>query len=87
MSPRPWPGWRRTLRAELKAKTAEFQKTLAENEARLRAAKEVNARVLRAIADAVAESQKRAGYSKSGASGEASKGAGPAGPVALDRTL
>jgi flagellar biosynthesis/type III secretory pathway chaperone len=77
------------LRAELMAATEKFQNTLIQNEASLRSAMEVNSRVLKAVADAVAESQKEnAGYSRTGTLGKASKGGGRrAGPVTLDRTL
>jgi hypothetical protein len=55
------------LRDELVAKAGEFQSLLVRNEAALRAAKDVNARVLQAIADAVIESQKQhVSYSRSG---------------------
>ncbi|MEE9139674.1 MAG: hypothetical protein V3U18_02740 [Alphaproteobacteria bacterium] len=77
------------LREELEAKTEEFQKVLAQNEASLKAAREVNARVLKAVADAVTERQKEnTGYSRNGSieNGGPSRGA-KAGPVTLDQTL
>jgi hypothetical protein len=77
------------LRAELVATAEEFQKVLAQNEASLRAAKEVNARIIKAVADAVAESRKgNPGYSETGSI--ANGGRGPSakmGPVTLDETL
>jgi len=55
------------LRDELVIKAREFQRMLVQNEVALRAAREVNARVLKAIADAVTESKKEhVTYSRSG---------------------
>ena len=77
-----------TLREELTAKTQEFQSVLAENETTLRAAKEVNARVIKAIADAVAESERtRPGYSKSGTPDTTASGLAKATAVSVDETL
>lgn len=77
------------LRAELVATAEEFQKVLAQNEASLRAAKEVNARIIKAVADAVAESRKRnPGYSESGSIAGGGRGqSAKMGPVTLDKTL
>lgn len=77
------------LRDELIGIAKAFQKLLAENEAALRAAREVNGRVLKAIAEAVTESRKeRHSYSRSGAL-EAGKTGRHADPVSmsLDRSL
>ena len=76
------------LRDELVGKAAEFQRLLMKNEAALRAAKDVNARVLQAIADAVVESQKQhVTYSRSGANlASRSAGNGTA-SMAINRTL
>ncbi len=77
------------LREELVAIAKTFQKLLVDNEVALRAAKDVNGRVLKAIAEAVTESRKeRTSYSRSGAP-EAGKSGRNASPVSmtLDRTL
>ena len=77
------------LRAELTAATAKFQNALIQNESSLRSAMEVNSRVLKAVADAVAENRtENAGYSRTGASDKGKPGGGgTARPVTLDRTL
>lgn len=77
------------LRDEMVAKAGTFQRLLMRNEAALRAAKEVNARVLQAIADAVIESQKEnVAYSRSGAAQAAKTGrASSAVSMTLNRTL
>lgn len=77
------------LRAELVAETEKFQSALARNEASLRSAMEVNSRVLEAVAEAVAESQrKNAGYSRSGALARpGDHGPQATAPMTLDRTL
>ena len=55
------------LRDALVIKAREFQRLLVQNEVALRAAREVNARVLKAIADAVTDSKKEpVTYSRSG---------------------
>ncbi|MFQ5774596.1 MAG: hypothetical protein ACE5GS_08775 [Kiloniellaceae bacterium] len=55
------------VRAELKAAVDRFQKTLSENERSLRAAKDVTARVLRAIADELGRKQREnAAYAPDG---------------------
>ncbi len=77
------------LRAELVAKAKEFQKVLVQNEASLRAAKEVNAHIIKAVAEAVAESRAGdAGYSETGSIANGGRGQrGKIGPVTLDQTL
>ena len=77
------------LREELAARIGEFEITLVQNEASLRAAKAVNSRILKAIADAVAKSQaEHAGYSKTGARENGKRGGDEvSAPVALDTTL
>jgi ribosomal protein L17 len=77
------------IKAELAGKAHEFQRLLVANEAALRAAKEVNGRVLKAIADAVVASQKdKGGYTNLAAAGNRR---GPmaktAVPVSINRTL
>lgn len=63
------------LRDELVDKARDFQRLLLKNEAALRAAKDVNQRVLKAVSDAVTESRKEnATYSRSGTTA-AGKGA------------
>lgn len=77
------------LRDEMVNKAREFQRLLVQNEVALRAAKEVNARVLKAIADAVTESQKErepAAYSRSGATEPARIARSPV-SMTLNRTL
>jgi len=77
------------LRDELVGKANAFQRLLVENEAALRAAKDVNGRVLKAIADAVTESRKEnATYSRSGTAdtGKTGRGAAPV-SMTLNRTL
>ena len=75
------------LRDELVVKAREFKRLLVQNEVALRAAREVNARVLKAIADAVTESQKGPdSYSRSGAH-EAVKAARSPVSMTLNRTL
>jgi hypothetical protein len=77
------------LRAELAGKAEVFHRMLAENEAALRAAKEVNGRVLKAIADAVTESRKEnATYSRSGAAAPGLTGrSAPPASMTINRTL
>jgi flagellar biosynthesis/type III secretory pathway chaperone len=77
------------LRDELVTAANDFQRLLLENEAALRAAKDVNNRVLKAIADAVTESRKEtATYSRAGTAdlGKLGRGAAPV-CVTLDRML
>lgn len=76
------------LKAELAIKADEFQRLLIENEAALRAAKDVNQRVIKAIADAVAAGQSAPrGYANlAGRVTERSLRAQTA-PVSVDRTL
>ena len=77
------------LRREFAAVARRFNRALAENEHALHAARIANDRLIRAIAEAVAESQARfRGYSATGAAAGDRAGA-PAGPVSLtfDRQL
>lgn len=77
------------LRDEVVAIAKTFQRLLVENEVALRAAKDVNNRVLKAVAEAVTESHKeRSAYSRSGAPDAAKTGRNAA-PVSmtLDRRL
>ena len=77
------------LRDEVVAVAKTFQKLLVENEVALRAAKDVNSRVLKAVAEAVTESRKdRHSYSRSGTI-EAGKSGRNAAPVSmtLNQTL
>ena len=58
------------LRDELVAKARDFQRLLLKNEGALRAAKETNERVLKAVADAVTESRKESSpYTRPGRNG------------------
>ncbi len=75
------------LRDELVVKAREFQRLLVQNEVALRAAREVNARVLKAIADAVMENQKGPeSYSRSGAHEGAKQARAPI-SMTLNQTL
>lgn len=75
------------LRDELIGKARDFQRLLMKNEAALRAARDTNRRVLKAVADAVTESRKelspytRPGRSASGKSNE------PPVSVSIDKTF
>jgi len=76
------------LRDELVGNANLFQRLLVENEAALRAAKDVNGRVLKAIADAVTETRKEnATYSRSGAADGGRTGRSAPVSMTLDRTL
>lgn len=74
------------LRDELIDKARDFQRMLLRNEAALRAAKDTNQAVLKAVADAVAESRKEhSPYSRPGRGG--GKSNEPPVSVSIDQTL
>ncbi|MGB8274239.1 MAG: hypothetical protein WCF16_03105 [Alphaproteobacteria bacterium] len=76
------------IKQELAVKAQEFQRLLLTNEAALRAAKEVNAKVLKAIADAVVAAQNETGgYSKPAAGTRRAGHASPPTPITFNQTL
>ena len=75
------------LRDELVAKARDFQRLLLRNEAALRAARDTNQRVLKAVADAVTDSRKAVSpYSRPGQPG-AAKAHEPPVSVSIDKTF
>jgi flagellar biosynthesis/type III secretory pathway chaperone len=75
------------LRDELIDKARDFQRLLLRNEAALRAARDTNQRVLKAVADAVTDSRKASSpYSRPGQAG-AAKAHEPPVSVTIDKTF
>lgn len=89
-SPADFNGLTPALRAEIEEATTSFRKHAGENMRAINSAREVNARVIKAVVDAVnAEEKKNKGYSRSGqiVSGGEHALAPPLTPLSVNKSL